>query len=163
RSPLARIRVALELLPKDGEGAARLADIEQDLAELDRLIDDVLTATRLESATVPARMGTVDGDGLRRALAGRARLDPGLAGEEGGGGGKEGAGTTAEGGEMTGDAALLRRAVWNLVENAGKYGAPPIALSARRAGERIEIAVTDAGPGVPVEDRERVFDPFTRL
>src|SRR5262249_57325203 len=46
-SPLTRIRVALELLPRNGTVQARLADVEADLDELDRLIDDVLTASRL--------------------------------------------------------------------------------------------------------------------
>src|SRR5207253_1747860 len=43
RSPLARLRMALALLPRDGAGEARLAEAERDLGELERLIDDVLT------------------------------------------------------------------------------------------------------------------------
>jgi signal transduction histidine kinase len=61
------------------------------------------------------------------------------------------------------DEALLRRALWNLVENAAKYGAPPITLAAARAGERVSLSVSDAGPGIPAASRRRVLDPFTRL
>jgi len=61
------------------------------------------------------------------------------------------------------DEALLRRALWNLIENAAKYGAPPITLAAERAGERVSLSVTDAGQGIPAASRQRVLDPFTRL
>src|SRR5262249_39112519 len=50
RSPLARMRVALELLPRDPAAQARVRDIELDLEELDRLIEDVLTTSRLEAS-----------------------------------------------------------------------------------------------------------------
>jgi len=50
----------------------------------------------------------------------------------------------------------------SLVENAAKYGAPPITLSAARDGERITLTVSDEGRGIPVADREWVFAPFYR-
>ena len=63
---------------------------------------------------------------------------------------------------LTADESLLRRALWNLVENAAKYGAPPITLSAAVEGERVALGVSDAGRGVAPADRERVFEPFYR-
>src|SRR5262249_5502013 len=60
RSPLARIRVALALLPRDGEAEARLAAVETDLTELDGLLDAVLTASRLEAGGFPLRLEAVD-------------------------------------------------------------------------------------------------------
>jgi two-component system sensor histidine kinase MtrB len=60
------------------------------------------------------------------------------------------------------DAALLKRALWNLVENAAKYGAPPIGLDARVEGEQLVLQVSDHGAGVADEERERIFDPFYR-
>ena len=60
------------------------------------------------------------------------------------------------------DAELLGRALWNLVENAAKYGAPPIRVWAERAGDRIRFHVSDEGPGIPESERERVFEPFYR-
>jgi signal transduction histidine kinase len=60
------------------------------------------------------------------------------------------------------DGALLKRALWNLVENAGKYGAPPIEISAARAGDAVELRVRDAGPGIAAAERDRVFEPFYR-
>lgn len=61
------------------------------------------------------------------------------------------------------DAVLLERVFCNLLENAAKY-APQgaIAIAARVAGESVEIAVADAGPGLPSNLRDSVFDPFAR-
>jgi signal transduction histidine kinase len=155
RSPLARIRVALELLPRDPDGDQRLRDVERDLAELDRLIEDVLTTARLDATGLPTHLGTVDARALLVELSERARQDPLTANML----------VRVEDGarvDVVGDEALLRRAVWNLVENAAKYGAPPITLSAASDGERVTVTVSDEGRGIPAGDRERVFAPFYR-
>jgi len=63
------------------------------------------------------------------------------------------------------DPAILERVVVNLTENALRYspaGKPPL-LSASALGDRVELRVTDRGPGIPEEDRERMFIPFQRL
>jgi signal transduction histidine kinase len=154
RSPLARIRVALELLPRTEGSAARLADLERDLVDLDRLISDVLTASRLEGGA-PPRLGDVDVGALLADLLRQASLHPATAGRE--------IRCEVEPGlSLHADESLLRRALWNLVENAAKYGAPPILLSARSEGDRVLLAVADEGPGIPKNDRERVLEPFYR-
>ena len=53
----------------------------------------------------------------------------------------------------------------NLVDNAFKYGgnADPVEIQARRAGDRVLLAVCDRGPGVPPEWRARIFDSFQRI
>jgi signal transduction histidine kinase len=156
RSPLARLRMALALLPRDGAAEARIADAERDLTELDGLIDDVLATARLEATGLPARLVEVDARALLDGLAERARHDPTVAGR---------VVRVSEGPALTlvADEALLRRALWNLVENAAKYGAPPITLAAARDGDRLVLSVTDEGPGIPPEARERVLEPFYRL
>jgi signal transduction histidine kinase len=155
RSPLTRIRMALELLPADAANEARLRGVEADLADLERLIDDVLTAARLEEAGLPARLDALDARGLLADVAERARHDPLLDGK---------AIRVVEGPpiSLAADGALLRRAIWNLVENAAKYGAPPITLAAERVGDRVTLSVADEGPGIPAAERERVFTPFYR-
>lgn len=62
------------------------------------------------------------------------------------------------------DAILMERVFYNLFENAGKYtpAGSHIALSARVAGERMEIRVSDDGPGLPRGREEAVFEKFTR-
>lgn len=157
RSPLTRVRMALALLPRtdapDDALEARLRDIETDLGELDRLIEDVLTTSRLEQGGVPLHRARVDVDGLVAALGERARLSEGPLGE---------VTVTVDGalGTIEADGGLIKRAVWNLLENAAKYGAAPIVLSARGEAERVVLTVTDHGPGVPREERERIFQPF---
>jgi signal transduction histidine kinase len=156
RSPLARLRMTLALLPRDVATEARMVDAERDLAELDRLIDDVLATARLEATGLPTRLGEVDARALLAGLAERARHDPAVAGKTV---------AVSEGPPLTlvADEALLRRALWNLVENAAKYGAAPITLAAARDGDRVTLSVADEGPGIAPEARERVLDPFYRL
>ncbi len=155
RSPLARIRVALELLPRDAKNEARLKDVEADIAELDRLIEDVLTTTRLGAGGLPAHIGAVDVAQLFAQLVERAAHDPITAG-------KTVRATGGEGLTLNADGGLIKRALWNLVENAAKYGAPPIELSAAHDDKVIALRVTDAGAGIAPEERERVFEPFYR-
>jgi len=156
RSPLARLRMALALLPRAPADEARVVEAERDLAELERLIDDVLATARLEATGLPTHLGEVDARALLTAVAERARDDPAVAGREV---------RVADGEPVTlvADEALLRRALWNLVENAAKYGAPPITLSTARAGDTVVFGVADDGPGIPAPARERVLDPFYRL
>lgn len=63
------------------------------------------------------------------------------------------------------DAALLQRAVVNLLSNAIRFspaGAPP-AISTSELGDRVQLRVIDSGPGIPHDKREDVFVPFQRL
>jgi signal transduction histidine kinase len=156
RSPLARIRVALALLPRDGEAEGRLRDVETDLGELDRLIEDVLTTARLDATGLPRHPVAVDVAALLAELRERAVHDPTATGKQ-----VEIAPGPAP--ALTADPALLKRALWNLVENAAKYGAPPITLAARRDGEEVWLSVTDYGEGIAPAERERVLAPFHRL
>ena len=156
RSPLTRIRMALALLPGGVASEARLGDVERDLTELERLIDDVLATARLESTGLPAHLGEVDVPAMLAELAVRARHDAVV-------GSSPVRVTPGAAFTIVADEALLRRALWNLIENAAKYGAPPIVLAAERAADRVSLSVTDAGPGIPAASRQRVLDPFTRL
>jgi two-component system sensor histidine kinase KdpD len=63
------------------------------------------------------------------------------------------------------DPAILERVVVNLAQNALRYapgGKPPL-VAASVLGNRVELRVVDQGPGIPGEDRERMFVPFQRL
>lgn len=162
RSPLARIRMGLELMnsPADSDALARSrAEILRNMAELDQLIDEILLASRLDAQG--AEVGTVevvDLVGLCAEECARvgARFDvpEGLAQLD-----------------VPGVPKLLRRLVRNLLENARRYGAGSqdapqgsgIELSLQPVGQEVLIAVGDHGPGVPPEYRERIFEPFFRL
>jgi signal transduction histidine kinase len=156
RSPLARLRMAVALLPRGGADEARLVEAERDLAELERLIDDVLTTARLDATGLPTHLAEVDVRALLAGLAERARHDPVVAARAVG---------VTDGPPLTlvADETLLRRALWNLVENAAKYGAPPITLGAARIGNRVLLSVDDEGAGIAPPARARVLEPFFRL
>ena len=155
RTPIARLEFALELLDAKANDPAlrpRIAAMEGDLRELDALVGELLGMSRLgsELALQPA---TVDVAELLRATV--AALPPGtqaLAVEQDG-----------ELGTVEADPRHLRRALSNLLRNAQKYAAAAIRLSARRDGKALVLAVEDDGPGIPQDERERIFEPFYRL
>ncbi len=167
RSPLARIRMSLELLsptPASG-GAASLAsqqkaEISRSISELDQLIDEILLASRLDARQADAEpFETLDLTGLAAEECARVNADLQAELDTG----------TASGHSLTlqGSPRLLRRLIRNLLENARRYGHGDItlALSLLGAGtsQRAVIQVHDRGPGVPADQRERIFEPFYRL
>lgn len=148
RSPLARIRMAVELMEDQASPAIR-DELKLNIAELDQLIDEVLLASRLDSAA----QGTM----------GKAEVDlAGIVAEESS---RIGAEFEAAPISVAGDARLLRRLLRNLLENAKRYGeqTPVQVRLARGADGSVELDVCDGGPGVPLAERERIFEPFYRL
>ena len=153
RTPLTRIRMAIELLEGD---PARRAGIERDVAELDELIEELLTAARLDA---PESLGEAEPVDLLALLAEEgARVAAEIRGEP----------VTAAVVER-----LLRRLVRNLMENARRHGdGSPISAGIMRREEAgpggsgrpvAAIRVTNGGPPIPPHLRERVFEPFFRV
>ena len=150
RSPLARIRMGLELM--DPEPSPRTRDeITRNIAELDQLIDEILLASRLDAREID--MGTVESvdlTGLAAEESARAGAELDLAGAQ-------------QPLVVDGVAKLLRRAIRNLLENARRYSSGPVVLKLTREDQCAVIRVCDRGPGVPEAERERIFEPFYRL
>ncbi|WP_198117663.1 HAMP domain-containing sensor histidine kinase [Massilia rhizosphaerae] len=148
RSPLARIRMAAELMAEQAAPAIG-AELRRNVAELDQLIDEVLLASRLDAVDVAMQPPEeVDLTGLLAEECARV-----------------GAALQAGAHTAMGDPKLLRRMVRNLLENAVRYGAGS-AVEARlaTAGDgALWLDVCDGGPGVPAPERERVFEPFYRI
>ena len=149
RSPLARIRMGMELLgPETSPSAAE--EIRRNIAELDQLIDEILLASRLDARET--EMGTIE------------QVDwTGLVAEECARTGAElvesDQGTSIV---IDGVPKLLRRAVRNLLENARRYSSE-VTVQLRREGDDAVLRVNDRGPGVPRAEREHIFEPFYRL
>lgn len=153
RSPLARLRMGLELISEEPDAARRqtmVGDIHRDIVELDALIEDVLLMARSD-ARVPRRAlvqvdlrRLVEEEATRTGALVEASAAPPLA-------------------TIQGDAILLRHMVRNLLENAHLHGGGgPVVVCLSRDGDGLGLTVDDAGPGVPEEDRERIFAPFFR-
>lgn len=152
RSPLTRIRMGLELMGERPGPAAR-QEISRNIAELDQLIDEILLASRLDAKE--ADMGTVETVDLTGLAAEEcARVDADLEVREG---------TDSDALTVRGVPRLLRRAIRNLLENAGRYGAGETSVEIGSRAGQAEIRVNDRGPGVPAALRERIFEPFYRL
>lgn len=150
RSPLARIRMGLELM-QGQPSSATLEEIARNIRELDQLIDEILLASRLDAS--PDDLGPLEPVDL-----------VGLAAEECARTGAEF--ETAPGVPsvvVPGLTRLLRRLIRNLLENARRHGAGTVSLTLRLQGSQAEIRVCDQGPGVPAALRERIFEPFFRL
>ncbi len=155
RTPIARLEFALELLADrtdDPALAKRIAAMEGDVAELEDLVNELLSMSKLDNAQEAQRALFEVEPLLRECADGLHPLPPRFDLDLG-----------AHLGSIDGDRRLLGRAVGNLLRNAQKYAAGQVELHARRDGYRLEIAVEDDGPGIPDEDRERIFEPFFRL
>jgi two-component system OmpR family sensor kinase len=166
RTPLARIRLALELVR--GGDAARadsyLTDIEEDLAELEQLLDGILTAARLDLARgdsgdtlPPLKREPVEGRKLIGAAEARFRIRH-----------PERKLTTALPAALpvvNADLAMLRRVLDNLLDNAVKFSEPGDVIElegASDSSQALVLRVRDHGIGIAEEDLARVFEPFFR-
>jgi signal transduction histidine kinase len=147
RSPLARIRMAVELL-HDGAPEAIRSELIRNIAELDELIEEVLLSSRLDAAIDLGRSDvTVDLSALVQEECARVTAD-----------------CSAERVDVTGDPGLLRRMIRNLLENARRHGGPTpinVVLTTPSAG-LVLLEVCDEGAGVPEAEREAIFAPFYR-
>lgn len=144
RSPLARLRLAIDLLGRGDSKRAR-AEILRNMAELDGLVEEILLASRLDHAEKLERRDAVDLLALVAEEAARHDLAA--------------SGTSAD---VRGDPVLLTRLVRNLIQNALRHGAQPVTVEVARADGAVELRVRDHGPGIEPGDRERVFEPFYR-
>ena len=155
RSPLARIRMGLELLGQNASPTMK-EEISRSVNELDQLVGEILLASRLDSQQ--ADVGTLERVDLT-ALACEecARMNVPLD-----------LGAQPQSLQIQGIAKLLRRMLRNLLENAHRYGGHEGVevrlLSVTEDGPPwVSLQVFDRGPGVPLELRERIFEPFYRL
>ena len=161
RTPLASAKAAVtSLRSADVDWAAEdhdelLATADESLDRLTHLVDNLLDMSRLQAGALslfprPAGLDEI----VSRALD---NLDPAARGIT--------VDIPVSLPEINVDPAILERVIVNLTENALRYSAPgkPPLLTASALGDRVELRVVDRGPGIPEEDRDRMFVPFQRL
>ncbi|MFE6104249.1 DUF4118 domain-containing protein [Streptomyces laurentii] len=159
RTPLAGIKASVTSLRSDDvewseeDKAVLLEGIEEGADRLDHLVGNLLDMSRLQTGTVTPLIRPTDLDevvpmALGGVPDGSVELDipetlPMVAVDRG----------------------LLERSVANIVENAVKYSPEgvPVLVAASVLGERLELRVTDRGPGVPDEGKDGIFEPFQRF
>ncbi|TZF89626.1 sensor histidine kinase [Cognatilysobacter lacus] len=144
RSPLTRIRMALELYEAEPRPGL-LQGIREDCTEIDEQIEEILLASKLDTVGIERREEAdlaviVAEECTRLGLPFDVTPTP-----------------------MLGDTRLLRRLLRNLLENALTHGRTGVEARAfvDTTGDRV-VHVTDRGPGIDASERERVFEPFHR-
>ncbi|WP_337062601.1 HAMP domain-containing sensor histidine kinase [Kineococcus sp. G2] len=158
RSPLTTLVTSVALLQRRRDELPARSQQVLDLVgrELDRFqhtLDDLLELARLEAGTTGrprARTGAVDL--ARQALDGSGRPHVPVRADE----------ADRAGAQVDVDAQQLARALVNLFDNADRHGEGLVEVGVQRAGDRVRFLVDDAGPGVPVGERQRVFERFAR-
>lgn len=149
RTPLARMRLAIEMLP-EGTDPKLLARLQHDVDEMNQLIGEFLALSRDLQKETPQQ---TDIDELLQELADSAR-ETGVQVEF------EPTGSAP----VTVGALSLRRILTNLISNAVRYGGDGLVEITREITEKeIVIRVMDRGPGIPAHELENVFHPFYRL
>jgi two-component system sensor histidine kinase KdpD len=155
RSPLTAIRTASEALseaPDAPDAPALLRVMAEETDRLERLVANLLDLSRLEAGAISVRLDWCAPVDLVAEALEAARP---LLGE------REPAVSLPDDLPLVrADALLCERILVNLLHNAALHGRPPVSLGARAVGDRLELVVSDAGPGVDPELAPRVFDAF---
>ena len=161
RTPLAAAKASVTSLRSPdvtfspADRAELLATAEESLDRLTRLVENLLDMSRLQAG----------GMAIHRQPISVVELIPRVLDELGDAGRQVIVPEPDDVPDVWADAALLERVLANLIANSARYspaGRPP-SVAVSEHDDRVEVRVVDHGPGIPVEDHERVFLPFQRL
>ncbi len=155
RTPLTRMRTELEVDARDPEAADAAATRQSQLEEiagLQKMIEDLLLLARSDAGTVPTDTEDVDLDDIvldevAAASVGAVRIDA----------------SNVSAAQVTGSPAELRRVVRNVLDNARRHARSQITVELAERDGHARLVISDNGPGIPPDDRTRVFERFTRL
>jgi two-component system OmpR family sensor kinase len=152
RTPLALLSTELELAqrrPRSPEELrAALDSAAEEVDRLTRLAEDLLVLARADEGQLPLRREEIQMKDLLETVAGRFNQNVEVG--------------VQDGDSIVGDRLRLEQALGNLVDNARRHGAGTVRLEAERRDDRIELRVSDEGPGFPPELLPHAFDRFTR-
>ncbi len=159
RTPIARLSFELDQLKQQldpGADKALIADMYADLGELEEMVSELLTYASLEhGATVIAREN-IQASHWLDSVVGSVALEAEAAGVQL-------LIVECQLDQVRIEPRFMARAVINLLRNAIRYAEQRVEVSLVRNGDHYEVRVNDDGPGVPIEGREKIFEPFSRL
>lgn len=157
RSPLTSIIGSLdtvnrpELAPPEPTSQQLLLSARRQAGRLQRLIEDLLVVSRIDRGAIPVHTETIEVKMILDEVNRVVSIEPSI---------------TIEPDDLAveADHDHLSRILINLIENAAKYAPDsPVELFAWQRGSRCFIAVVDHGPGIPVDQRDKVFERFTQV
>jgi two-component system OmpR family sensor kinase len=151
RTPLSRLRFSLAML--EGVNEQQRKEMKQDVSEIEALIDEMLSYARLENVNQDIKKSSVDLPTLITHQIQKLNRTTGVN-------------ITWQQPEpylYQCNEHLIERAVQNLSTNALRYANSMIEISLKMTPTYIQIIVEDDGPGIPLQNRENIFEPFFRL
>ena len=156
RSPLASIRTQLEVdlaRPESAPWESTMSGVREDVVRMQRLVDDLLLLARSDAGEVEYARGLVDLDDVVLAGAAAQRESSDVEIDT----------SAVSAGQVRGDSSQLQRVVRNLLENATRYASTRVAVTLRETNGAASLIVEDDGAGIPAEERNRIFERFSRL
>ncbi|HUO57304.1 MAG TPA: HAMP domain-containing sensor histidine kinase [bacterium] len=152
RSPLTRMRIALEMTP---EGKVR-DSMTRAVVEMETMLNELLETQRLRSGHGKLSLGPLDLNRLSQEMVEKYKdRDPGLMFSK-----------SSPSCVVTADEGRIRTVFQNIIENALKYSGEQkkaVILAVEEAMESTIVTFIDYGPGIPKEEQEKVFEPFYRV
>ncbi|MFJ2709535.1 ATP-binding protein [Pseudomonas sp. NPDC087346] len=159
RTPIARLSFELDQLKQQPDASLNrelIADMYADLGELEEMVSELLTYASLERGATVIKRENIQATNWLDSVVGSVALEAEAAGVQ----------------LLIGECQLetvrieprfMARAVINLLRNAIRYADQRVEVTLVRTGDYYEVRVNDDGPGVPVDGREKIFEPFSRL
>jgi two-component system, OmpR family, osmolarity sensor histidine kinase EnvZ len=147
RTPLTRLKLQMEML--DGAAPEDVADIKQDIDEMERMLDGYLAFARGEGEETPEKtdLEILLGDIHQRFQRNKTAITLRVENLDG---------------PVTTKPMAFRRCLSNLISNAIRHGTR-VDVTAKKSGAHIEINIDDNGPGIPEDQRESIFKAFYRV
>ena len=155
RTPITSIRGAVAASRRTDDPGQReelLDVVDRQSGRLQAMVEEMLVAARMQENANRPTTRQVDLCALIKLTA----LDSNVAG-------RPVEVELPESCSVRAEPEALRRVLTNLIENAHKYGAAPIRVALQVDDEKVVLSVIDRGPGVPPEERDRVFERFYRV
>ncbi|MFP0197727.1 ATP-binding protein [Pseudomonas sp. PHC1] len=159
RTPIARLSFELDQLKQQPDASQHrelIADMYADLGELEEMVSELLTYASLERGATVITRENIQAANWLDSVVGSVALEAEAAGVQL-------LIVDCRVDEVRIEPRFMARAVINLLRNAIRYAEQRVEVSLVRIGDQYEVQVNDDGPGVPLEGRKKIFEPFSRL